>query len=311
MGFVHKSVMEREVIDCLAVHGGATYVDGTLGGGGHARAILEASGPDGRLIGIDRDTDALAAAGERLKPWGARVTLVHGNYRDLASVLDTLGLEKVDGIVLDLGVSSFQLETGERGFSFSRDAPLDMRMDRSRGDTARDLVNGLSFEEMVRLFREYGEEREAKRIARAIERERALRPIETTGRLAGIIAGAVPARFQPRSIHPATRVFQALRIAVNDELEGLKEGLAAGMAALAGGGRMVVISFHSLEDRIVKKAFREFATDCVCPPRAPMCACSHRAVARVVTRGALTPSEEELASNPRSRSARLRAAMKL
>ena len=311
MGFVHKSVMEREVIDCLAVHGGATYVDGTLGGGGHARAILEASGPDGRLIGIDRDTDALAAAGERLKPWGARVTLVHGNYRDLASVLDTLGMEKVDGIVLDLGVSSFQLETGERGFSFSRDAPLDMRMDRSRGDTARDLVNGLSFEEMVRLFREYGEEREAKRIARAIERERALRPIETTGRLAGIIAGAVPARFQPRSIHPATRVFQALRIAVNDELEGLKEGLAAGMAALVSGGRMVVISFHSLEDRIVKKAFREFATDCVCPPRAPMCACSHRAVARVVTRGALTPSEEELASNPRSRSARLRAAMKL
>ena len=311
MGFVHKSVMEREVIDCLAVHDGATYVDGTLGGGGHAQAILEASGPDGRLIGIDRDTDALAAAGERLKPWGARVTLVHGNYRDLASVLDTLGMDRVDGIVLDLGVSSFQLETGERGFSFSRDAPLDMRMDRSRGDTARDLVNGLSFEEMVRLFREYGEEREAKRIARAIERERAKGPIETTGHLAGIIAGAVPPRFQPRSIHPATRVFQALRIAVNDELEGLKEGLAAGMEALAGGGRMVVISFHSLEDRIVKKAFREFATDCVCPPRAPMCACGHRAVARAVTRGALTPSDEELASNPRSRSARLRAAMKL
>ncbi len=312
MDFVHKSVMEREVIDCLDVHGGATtYVDGTLGGGGHAQAILEASSPDGRLIGIDRDTDALAAAGERLKPWGARVTLVHGNYRDLGAALGAIGIEKVDGIVLDLGVSSFQLETGERGFSFMRDGPLDMRMDRSRGDTARDLVNGLAFEEMVRLFREYGEEREAKRIARAIERERAARPIETTGQLAGIIAGAVPARFQPRSIHPATRVFQALRIAVNDELEGLKDALASGMEALEGGGRMVVISFHSLEDRIVKKAFRDFATDCICPPRAPMCACGHRAVAKAVTRGALTPSEEELASNPRSRSAKLRAAMKL
>jgi len=311
MGFVHKSVMEREVIDCLAVHGGATYVDGTLGGGGHARAILEASGPDGRLIGIDRDTDALAAAGERLKPWGARVTLVHGNYRDLASVLDTLGMEKVDGIVLDLGVSSFQLETGERGFSFSRDAPLDMRMDRSRGDTARDLVNGLSFEEMVRLFREYGEEREAKRIARAIERERALRPIETTGRLAGIIAGAVPARFQPRSIHPATRVFQALRIAVNDELGSLKDGLSGSFDVLKGGGRLAVISFHSLEDRIVKVFFRGLATGCVCPPRFPQCVCGQRPRATLVTRKSITPSEEETGLNPRARSARLRVVEKI
>jgi len=303
--------MEREVIECLAVRGGATYVDGTLGGGGHAEAILKASGPDGRLIGIDRDTDALEAAGERLKQWGDRVTLAHGNYRDLASVLSGLGMEKVDGMVLDLGVSSFQLDEGGRGFSFSQDAPLDMRMDRSGGVTARDLVNDLGFEEMVRIFRGYGEEREAKRIARAIERERAKGPIETTGRLAGIIAGAIPARFQPRSIHPATKVFQALRIAVNDELEGLKEGLAASMEALAAGGRIVVISFHSLEDRIVKNAFREFATDCVCPPRAPKCACTHRAIAKAVTRGALTPSEEEIASNPRSRSAKLRAAMKL
>lgn len=311
MDFVHKSVMEREVIDCLAVHGGAIYVDGTLGGGGHGEAILKASAPDGRLIGIDRDTDALRAAAERLKPWGARATLAHGNYRDLPGVLASLGIEKVDGIVLDLGVSSFQLESGERGFSFMRDAPLDMRMDRTQGETARDLLGRLSFEDMVRLFREYGEEREAKRIARAIERARAAGPIETTGRLAKIVSEAVPARFQPRSIHPATRVFQALRIAVNDELEGLKEALSSGMEVLASGGRFAVISFHSLEDRIVKQAFRAFATGCICPPRAPMCVCGHEPVARLVTRGALKPSEEEFASNPRSRSARLRAAMKL
>lgn len=311
MEFVHKSVMAAEVLEYLEPRPGSICLDGTLGGGGHAAMILKASGPDGRLIGLDRDEDALKAAGGFLRQFGERATLVHEDFRDLKAVLERLGIEKIDGMVLDVGVSSYQLESPERGFSFMRDAILDMRMDRSRGVTARDLVNTLDVEELTRIFREYGEEREARRIARAIERRRGEKPVETTGELAEIVAAAVPVRFRARSIHPATRVFQALRIAVNDELEGLKQGIADGFDVLASGGRMVVISFHSLEDRIVKNAFRGFATGCICPPRAPKCMCGRTPEARLLTKKAVKPSLQEVETNPRARSARLRAVMKL
>ncbi|MFQ5735346.1 MAG: 16S rRNA (cytosine(1402)-N(4))-methyltransferase RsmH [Thermodesulfobacteriota bacterium] len=311
MEFAHRSVMPQEVVEYLRCVPGGVYVDGTLGGGGHAARILEASAPDGRVIGIDRDQDALSAAREFLKPYGARAVLVKSDYRDLLVVLDGLGIKEIDGIVLDLGVSSFQLESGERGFSFARDARLDMRMDRTQGLTAYDIVNGQSVEELARILREYGEERDARRIARAIDRQRKIRPVATTLQLAAIVEAAVPRRFQPRSIHPATRVFQALRIAVNDELEGLAQGLEAGLRALRSGGRFVVISFHSLEDRIVKRSFRDFSTGCVCPPRIPKCVCGHEPGARLLTRRAVKPSEQETGSNPRSRSARLRAVEKL
>ncbi len=311
MGFIHRSVLAAEVLRLLEPRPGGIYLDGTLGGGGHAAMILEASKPDGRLIGLDRDEDAIRAAKETLRPYGERATLAREDFRNMSGVLLGLGVDKVDGIILDLGVSSYQLEAPERGFSFSRDARLDMRMDRRQELTAWDLVNGSSVEELSRIFSEYGEEREAKRIARAIGRARETKPVETTGELARIVAEAVPKRLQPRSIHPATRVFQALRIAVNDELGGLAAGLAAGMESLKSGGRMAVISFHSLEDRIVKTAFRDYSTGCVCPPRIPQCVCGRKPAARLLTKRAVTPSEEELSGNPRSRSAKLRAVERL
>lgn len=311
MEFAHRSVMAAEILEYLDPRPGATYLDGTLGGGGHAAKILKASGPDGRLIGLDRDEDALKAAGEFLKPFGERAMLVHEDFRDLKAVLGRLGIGKIDGMVLDLGVSSYQLESPERGFSFMRDAFLDMRMDRSRGVTARDLVNTLDVDELTRIFREYGEEREARRIARAIERRRREKPVETTGELAEIVAAAVPGKFRHRSIHPATLVFQALRIAVNDELEGLKQGLADGFDSLSSKGRMVVLSFHSLEDRIVKEKFRAFENPCICPHVLPICVCGRRPVARVLTKKPIVPSAGEVEGNPRSRSAKLRAVEKL
>ncbi len=311
MAFAHKTVMGTEAVEYLRCRPGGVWLDCTLGGGGHAQLILQACSPDGRLVGLDRDEEALCAARALLEPYGERAVLVKEDYRNLRGALDALGIKSVDGVLFDLGVSSWQLESAERGFSFTRDALLDMRMDRSQGPTARDLVNTASEEELARIFFEYGEERLSRRIARAIVKKRETGPVETTGELARIVEQAVPARFQPRSIHPATRVFQALRIAVNDELEGLRQGIAAGMEALAPGARMVAISFHSLEDRIVKTAFRDFATDCICPPRAPKCVCGHRAVASVVTKRAVTPSEREISENPRSRSAKLRAVEKI
>lgn len=308
--FSHLPVMPAEVVSYLGCARAGAYVDGTVGGGGHASEILKAN-PDNRLIGLDRDEDALAAARKALAPFGGRSVLVKEDFRNVKAVLGRLNEGPVDGMLLDLGVSSYQLETPERGFSFRFDARLDMRMDRSGGVTARDLVNELEEGELFRIFREYGEEAHSRRIARAIVKARAERPIETTNELQRIVVEAVPARYRGGRIHPATRVFQALRIAVNDELGSLREGLAAGIESLKPGGRMVVISFHSLEDRIVKDAFREAATGCICPPKFPICVCERTPQARLVSRKAVAPSAEEVERNPRARSAKLRALEKL
>jgi len=301
---IHRPVMRTEAVRFLAPDRGGIYVDGTVGLGGHAAAIL-AAGPEVRLIGIDRDPQALRYAAARLAQFGDRVTLVHGNYRDLTEILSDLGIEAIDGFLLDLGLSSLQLDAPERGFSFRADGPLDMRMDPTQKTSAADLVNGASVEELARILRDYGEERFAGRIARAIV---AARPIETTGALAEVVRRAIPRRFHERRIDPATRTFQALRIAVNDELRNLQDGLAAGFAALRPGGVIVVISFHSLEDRIVKRFFRKLATPhyeslAPGPPLPPQ--------AEVLTKKPLRPSEEEIGENPRARSAKLRACRKL
>ncbi len=308
--FAHLPVMPAEAVNYLGCARAGTYVDGTVGGGGHALEILRAN-PGNRLIGLDRDSEALAAAQKALAPFGGRSVLVKEDFRNVSAVLGRLEAGQVDGMLLDLGVSSYQLETPERGFSFRFDAALDMRMDRSSGPTARDLVNTLEEGELFRIFREYGEEAHSRRIARAIVEARAKKPIETTAELSRIVVEAVPAKYRGGRIHPATRVFQALRIAVNDELGSLSEGLAAGMESLKPGGRMVVISFHSLEDRIVKGAFREAATGCICPPKFPVCVCGRTPRARLVTRKAVAPSAKEVESNPRARSAKLRAIEKL
>jgi 16S rRNA (cytosine1402-N4)-methyltransferase len=286
---------------------GRTYVDCTLGGGGHALEILRASAPDGRVIGMDRDDAAIRAAGAVLARYRDRVTLLKENFRNLRGALTGLGVEKVDGVVMDLGVSSYQLESPERGFSFRLDAGLDMRMDRSAELSARDLVNDLGEKELADIFHRYGEERFSARVARAIVRARQTKPVETTGELAAIVIEAIPKKFHGRKIHPATKVFQALRIAVNDELESIRGGLSGAVESLSAGGRLVVISFHSLEDRLVKGAMRELSTGCICPPRIPMCVCGRSPAARLLTKKAVTPSPGELERNPRSRSARLRA----
>jgi 16S rRNA (cytosine1402-N4)-methyltransferase len=306
MGFSHLSVMPEESLRLLGCSREGVYVDGTLGGGGHTAEILRAN-PANRVIGIDRDIDALNAAGEFLKPFGDRVTFVRDDFRNLKKAVEELGAYPVDGVILDVGVSSHQLDSAERGFSFRMDAPLDMRMDTRQAETAASLVNRLGEEELEHIFREFGEESFARRIARFIVERRARRPIETTGDLVEIVLSAIPMKFHGKRIHPATKVFQALRIAVNDELESLKQGLTGGMGVLRPGGRMVVISFHSLEDRIVKNAFREASTGCVCPPKFPVCVCGHKPAARLLTRKAVTASQEELDSNPRARSAKLRA----
>jgi len=311
MEFRHATVMARAALQYLGCRDGGLYVDGTLGGGGHAAEMLRASAPTGRVIGIDRDAEAIAAATKALAEFGERVTIVSGNFADLPEILAGLGAGAVDGILLDLGVSSYQLDSPERGFSFRFDSPLDMRMDVRSGVTARDLVNSLDASELAKIFREYGEERDAVRIARAIVRARETAPVESTGDLVKIIEQAVPKRFQPKNIHPATRVFQALRIAVNDELGGLERAVRGGIGSLAPGGRMVVISFHSLEDRIVKNLFRESFTGCICPPRVPLCVCGVVPVTRPLTKKAVLPTDEEVERNPRARSAKLRAIEKL
>ncbi len=311
MEFSHTSVMAAEAIGLLDCKAAGTYVDGTLGGGGHALGILKASGPDGIVIGIDLDEDAIKAAGRLLGPYGARARLVKGNFRNIKSILDGLGIKAVDGIILDIGVSSYQLEAPERGFSFQANARLDMRMDRTQGLSAYEVVNDFSRDELAEIFKKYGEERHARRIAGLIERARKTRPIETTGELVNIILDAVPRKSHGGRIHPATRVFQAIRIAVNDELGNLEKGLADGVKCLKSGGRFVVISFHSLEDRMVKNAFRDLSTGCICPPRVPKCVCGRVPVVRALTKKALTPSESELEKNPRARSAKLRAVEKI
>ena len=312
MNFVHAPVMAREAIELLSCRSDAVFVDATLGGGSHAKAILEASAPDGRVIGVDRDADALTAAGKVLEAFGDRVTLIKGNFRDIAPLLCDAGIHKVDGVLFDMGVSSYQLNNASRGFSFRERARLDMRMDRDQPLTAWDIVNGWDEAELTEIFFRYGEEKESKRLARAIIKARLKAPIDTTTALADIIVDAMPARLAATmSIHPATRVFQALRIAVNDELTGIEEGIKGAVGLLSPGGRIVVISFHSLEDRIVKGLFREYALSCVCPPRIPKCVCNKTQTLRVVTKKALIADGDEVKANPRARSAKLRAAEKV
>lgn len=309
--FRHVSVLPGEVLELLAPRPGGIYLDGTVGGGGHARLILEASSPDGRLIGFDRDPAALAAAAAFLASFGERVTLCRGSFAEIDEQLAALGINQVDGILLDLGVSSHQLDTPERGFSFREDGPLDMRMDPAQPASAADLLARADAEELKRIFREYGEERWAGRIAREIVRVRGETPLVTTRQLAELVCRAVPGGYVPQRIHPATRVFQALRIAVNGELDALAAGLAAAMRSLRPGGRLAVISFHSLEDRLVKQGFRAAANPCSCPPRLPVCVCGRTAEVRVLTPRGVRPAEAEIIANPRSRSAVLRAVEKV
>lgn len=301
----HVPVLLEEVLQYLAVAPGGQYVDGTVGAGGHAAAILRASVPGGRVLGLDADPEAVDVAGRRLAPWGDRAVLVVANFRDLSQVAAAHGFAGVDGVLLDLGVSSVQLGSPRRGFSFQSEGPLDMRFDPRRGPSAADLVNELPEEELAEILWRYGEERAARRIARAIV---ARRPITCTRELAELVAEVVP---RAGKTHPATRTFQALRIAVNDELAALTEALPQAVQLCRPGGRVVVISFHSLEDRIVKRFFLREARDCICPPELPVCRCGHRATVRILTAKPVRPKPEEVRANPRSRSARLRAAERL
>lgn len=300
----HEPVMLHEVVDALAVRPGGRYVDATVGLGGHARAIIQAAQPGGRLFGIDRDPQALAIATERLAPYGDAVVLARGEFAEVARICAERGFAPVDGILIDAGVSSFQLDTPGRGFSFRRDEPLDMRMDPDGPVTAADIVNTSEESDLAAIIFEYGEERRSRRIAREIV---ARRPLRTTSDLARAVEAAVGRRGQDR-IHPATLTFQALRIAVNNELDQLESALEAAHTLLTPGGRLVVISFHSLEDRMVKQFIREHKRDCICPPRQPICTCDHRATLRDAAKGGRTASDDEVARNPRARSARLRAA---
>lgn len=305
----HTTVMLREAVEFLMPRPGGLYIDGTVGGGGHAEEILRRSGPDGILIGLDRDNDAVVKSRERLAGFGSRAIVIHADFGDLEAVLTGLGYKAADGVLLDLGVSWFQLKNPERGFSFMMDGPLDMRMDRDIPRTAADLVNELSTDELRHIIREYGEEPLAGTIARALVSARKKRPITRTKQLAEIIEQVFPKRRW--RIHPATRTFQALRIAVNDELGSLRKGLDAGVSVLKPGGRIVVISFHSLEDRIVKQAFAAAMRPCVCPPRMPVCACGRKPLLKSVTRKLVLPAPEEVSVNPAARSAKLRAAEKI
>lgn len=305
--FQHTSVLAAETLRYLAPHAGGLYIDGTLGGGGHSEKILEASAPDGRVIGIDRDQAALAAAGARLSRFGDRFRPIRDSFGNLATILGQLDISAIDGLLLDLGVSSHQLDSPERGFSFRGDGPLDMRMDQARGETAADLVNRASEQELAQIIRDYGEERWARKIAARIVLARSETPLATTRELAELVAAAIPRRFHEERIHPATRTFQALRMAVNDELEQVRRGVQAGIDLLAPGGRLVVISFHSLEDRIVKQSFRDAATGCICPPRFPHCTCGRKPRGRLLTGRPVIAGAEERTENPRARSAKLRA----
>lgn len=311
MEFEHRPVLLREVLQCLAPRPGGVYIDGTLGGAGHASEILQLISPGGRLLGIDRDDRALEAAARRLRTYGDRAALVRGNYAEMDSLAAGHGLGAVDGVLLDIGVSSPQLDASERGFSYRDNAPLDMRMDQRQPATAGELVNNLPEDELSRIIFQYGEERFARRIASRIIRERLERPITTTGRLAEIVKEAIPAAARRTGPHPSRRTFQALRIAVNDELGSLRRGIEAALKILRPGGRLVIITFHSLEDRICKEAFSKLSRACLCPPGLPVCVCHHRPALKLITRKPIVAGEDELRDNPRSRSAKLRAAERL
>ena len=301
----HIPVLYQEVLKGLRIKPGGRYIDGTLGGGGHAAGILEKSSPAGQLLGIDADSRAVAISAERLAEYGLRVTLVNANFTRLAEIASQYRFRPADGILLDLGLSSLQLASGERGFSFQLEGPLDMRFNPHQGEPASELVNGLPTPELADILHRYGEERRARRIAQAIV---AARPIHTTRQLAEVVARAVGRRGK---IHPATRTFQALRIAVNEELSALSQALPQAVELLAPQGRLVVISYHSLEDRLVKRFYRQESQGCICPPQVLVCCCDHRATLEILTKKPITPSELELEANPRCRSAKLRIAARL
>lgn len=307
MAFEHKSVLLEETVDSLNIKPDGIYVDGTLGGGGHAFEVCSRLGEKGRLIGIDQDADAIRAASERLSVFGDRVTVVRNNYVNLAEVLASLGIDKVDGIYLDLGVSSYQLDTAERGFTYrEEDAPLDMRMDQRGSETAADIVNTYSESELYRIIRDYGEDRFAKNIAKHIVKRRQEKPFETAGELAETIRAAIPARVRATGGHPAKRTFQAIRIELNHELDVLENSIDRMIDFLNPGGRLSIITFHSLEDRIVKNRFRINENPCTCPPEFPVCMCGKKSKGRVITRKPIVPTEKELEENKRSKSSKLR-----
>ncbi len=306
MVFKHKSVLLEETVSGLNIKPDGIYVDGTLGGGGHAYEVCKQLNDKGRFIGIDQDEAAIEAASARLSDFGERVTIVRSNYCDMKLRLQELGIDKVDGIVLDLGVSSYQLDTAERGFSYRVDAPLDMRMDRRQKLTAKDIVNDYSEMDLFRIIRDYGEDKFAKNIAKHIVLEREKGPIETTGQLIEIIKRAIPMKFQKTSGHPAKRTFQAIRIELNRELDVLRDNLDEMIELLNEGGRICIITFHSLEDRIVKSIYKKNEDPCTCPSHFPVCVCGNVSKGKVITRKPILPSEEELEENSRSKSAKLR-----
>lgn len=306
MEFQHKSVLLEETVSSLNIKPDGIYVDGTLGGGGHSLEICKQLSEKGRLIGIDQDDAAIKAATQRLKEHESKVTIIRSNYCNMKQCLNDIGIEKVDGIILDLGVSSYQLDTVERGFTYREDAPLDMRMDRRQAYTAKDVVNEYSEMELYRIIRDYGEDRFAKNIAKHIVQARAKKPVETTNELTEIIKNAIPAKVRKTGGHPAKRTFQAIRIELNKELEVLENTLDEMIDLLNEDGHLSIITFHSLEDRIVKSNFRKNENPCICPPEFPMCVCGKKSKGKVVTRKPILPSEKELEENSRSKSAKLR-----
>ena len=306
MEFNHISVLLNETIEQLNINPDGIYVDGTLGGAGHSSKIAQRLSDKGRLIGIDQDDAAIETATERLSVFGDKVTIVRSNYCEIKNVLNELGIEKVDGILLDLGVSSYQLDTAERGFSYMEDAPLDMRMDRRQEMTAKNIVNEYSESELFHMIRDYGEDKFAKNIAKHIVNARKVKPIETTKELTEIIKAAIPMKVRAVGGHPATRTFQAIRIELNQELTVLKQSLDEMIDLLNPHGRLCIITFHSLEDRIVKQNFKKNENPCTCPPDFPVCVCGNKSKGKVITRKPILPSEEELNENSRSKSAKLR-----
>lgn len=306
MSFAHISVLLSETIEQLNIKPDGIYVDGTLGGAGHAFEVCRRLSEKGRFVGIDQDAAAIEAAGERLAPFGEKVTIVRSNYCNMKEELQRLGISKVDGILLDLGVSSYQLDTPERGFTYREDVPLDMRMDQRQPKTARDIVNNYSEQDLFRIIRDYGEDKFAKNIAKHIVQAREKEPIETTGQLIQLITNAIPAKVRMTGGHPAKRTFQAIRIELNQELEVLRNSLDTMIDLLNPGGRLCIITFHSLEDRIVKTIFKTNENPCTCPSSFPVCVCGKQSKGRVVTKKPIIPGESELEQNSRSKSSKLR-----
>ena len=306
MEFQHKSILLNECMEGLSIKADGIYVDGTLGGGGHSFHIAQRLSDKGRLIGIDQDEDAIEAATKRLAQFKQRVTIVRDNYEHFQEILSTLSIPAVDGILLDLGVSSYQFDEADRGFSYRFDAPLDMRMDKRQDFTAKDLINSYSEAELYHIIRDYGEDKFAKNIAKHIVLERAKKPIETTFELSEVISHAIPMKMRVQGGHPAQKTFQAIRIALNRELEVLEESLDGMIKALKPGGRLCIITFHSLEDRIVKRAFRTAEDPCICPIDFPICTCGRKSLGKVISKKAILPSDLEREENPRSKSAKLR-----